>query len=271
MVSQAAVIAIVTLLILLAGVGIYVSEPALRGIPSENTLSNTSGASSSTTTCADICTMLEAIIAGQFQTSTDKSGTGGTTVTIQGLKVLYVNPESDGDWHVGVADGKVSVFITEIIPRDQAAEGQPPVGAVIEETGTPYCDTVHETEAWHGNTCWEIHPVTAWALTSQGSIPSTTIAARGLKVNITAQDPIAAGSNQTISVSVLDSDGPVKDAPVSIEVTYASGYIRDFVCTTTTDGTCSVSWVIGSNSNPGTFLIDAAVEAQHFTSSFQVT
>lgn len=111
-------------------------------------------------------TTIEQVISGRYPSGLDKQGTGGVTVEVRGLTVLYVNNESDGDWHVAVRDRNVSVFITEIIPRDQAALGRPAPGSLIDEVGVPYCDVQHENESWHGDTCWEIHPVTAWSLSA---------------------------------------------------------------------------------------------------------
>ena len=111
-------------------------------------------------------TTLESIIAGTYPTALDKNGTGGVTVTVKNLQVLYVRPQADGDWHVAVTDGTFPVFITEITPSYQSGEGMPPVGSTIDETGIVYCDTVHQTESWHGNTCWEIHPVLSWQLSA---------------------------------------------------------------------------------------------------------
>jgi len=109
---------------------------------------------------------LSEIISGAFPSATDKQGTGGVTVTVDGLTVLYVRNESDGDWHVGVTDGNYNIFITEITPAYQSALVRPVPGTVIDETGIVYCDTNHQTEAWHGNTCWEIHPVTSWHIST---------------------------------------------------------------------------------------------------------
>ncbi|HEV2227216.1 MAG TPA: hypothetical protein VGR56_10490 [Nitrososphaerales archaeon] len=111
-------------------------------------------------------TTLTAIIAGNYPTATDKNGTGGVTVTVKNLQVLYVRPEADGDWHVAVTDGTFPVFITEVTPLYQASEGMPPVGSTIDETGIAYCDTFHQAETWHGSTCWEIHPVLSWHLSA---------------------------------------------------------------------------------------------------------
>ncbi|MBI3841455.1 MAG: hypothetical protein HY297_05860 [Thaumarchaeota archaeon] len=255
---------------------------------SGNSSSSSSGASSTSGTqssesssaqttaqesCAGTCTTLSVIMTGAFPTATDKQGTGGTTVTVKGLQVLKILTESDGDWHVYVTDGQVSVFITEIIPRDQAAEGKPAIGSTIDETGTPYCDTVHQTEAWHGNTCWEIHPVTAWQLSSQTLTVTTTYTAAPLNVTISyAHNPITRGSAQTITVAVIDSDGPVVGQAVHIHVVYASGSTtKDYDCTTAADGSCSYTWIIGSTSNPGTFLVSVTVGGMQYGSSFDVT
>lgn len=84
---------------------------------------------------------------------------------VDDLKVSLVTDESDGDWHLNVTDGKVLVFITEVTPYWQVhGVERPAVGLIINEVGYPYCDTVHSTEAWHGYTCWEIHPVIKWNL-----------------------------------------------------------------------------------------------------------
>lgn len=230
------------------------------------TVSNNSG----------LVTTLEDLMAGKFPTASDKDGTGGVTVTVRNLNVLYVRTESDGDWHVGVTDGTVTIFITEITPFYQKAEGMPPVGSSIDERGVPYCDTVHETESWHDNTCWEIHPVTAWQLSSSNagaSVTKSQITGRGLNVVISYdQNPIPRGSTQTITVQVRDSDGPVHGATASIEVDYASGYTVDnFSCTTAPDGTCSISWDIGPTTTPGTFAVIVGVGGENFNSSFSVT
>jgi len=217
---------------------------------------------------------LEDLIGGKFPSGLDKRGTGGVTVTVRNLQVLYVRTESDGDWHVAVTDGQVQVFITEIIPQDQPVLGMPPVGLLIDETGVPYCDTVHETESWHGNTCWEIHPVTAWhpsSTTVTRTLVSTIKPLLGVAVSY-GLNPIPRGSIQTISVQVGDSDGAVSGSTVGIEVDYASGYTtRNFTCTTSQDGSCSISWTIGGNSNSGTFTVTITIYGEQFYSSFVVT
>ncbi len=230
----------------------------------------------STSSNSGSATTLEDLVAGKFPTASDKQGTGGVTVKVMNLLVLYVRTESDGDWHVGVTDGTVSVFITEITPPYQQSEGEPPVGSNIDETGIAYCDTVHETESWHGNTCWEIHPVTAWQLSSSG-IGSSTMKKQTANQGVSAvisygQDPIPRGSTQTINVKVRDSDGPVVGATVSVEVDYASeATVHNFTCTTLADGACSISWEIGPASTPGTFTVIAGAGGVEFNSSFSVT
>ncbi len=224
--------------------------------------------------CPNACATLEELIAGKYPSGLDKSGTGGVTVTVPNLQVLYVRTESDGDWHVAVADGQVQVFITEITPQYQSSLGEPPVGLLIDETGVPYCDTFHQTESWHGNTCWEIHPVTAWHLSSTSSTTTlnTTVQA-GLAVSVSyGQNPIPRGSTQVIIVQVNDSDGVVPGSTVEIEVDYASGYTtHNFSCTTSQNGSCSISWKIGGTSDPGVFSITATVNGERFYSSFVVT
>src|SRR2546425_2063565 len=138
---------------------------------------------------------LNDLIAGKFPTALDKAGTGGGTVTVTNLQVIYVRTESDGDWHVAVTDGGIPGFITEITPSYPAKLGQPPSGWTTEGTGIAYCDTVHESESWHGNTCWEIHPVTSWHVVGTSTMMVTTKVNGGLQASISyAQDPIPRGS-----------------------------------------------------------------------------
>jgi len=111
-----------------------------------------------------VLTTVQEIMTGKFQTAIDKIDTCGTYVTVRHLKVLRViTMADDGDWHVEVTDGKIPYFITELIPRDQKREGRPPVGALIDETGTAYND-LRADGAHHQYTTWEIHPITAWTL-----------------------------------------------------------------------------------------------------------
>ncbi len=108
-------------------------------------------------------TTLEDILSGIFKSAADKHGTNGTLVTVPNLRVLVVKGEADGDWHVAVTDVQVPVFVSEITPAEQAAGVKAPAaGDVITETGFVFWDPAHVNEAWHGNTGWEIHPVTAW-------------------------------------------------------------------------------------------------------------
>jgi hypothetical protein len=108
-------------------------------------------------------TTVREIMKARFPTAIDKEGTCGTYVTVRHLKVLDVVYMDDGDWHVEVTDGKIPIFITEVIPRDQKREGRPPVGAYIDETGTTYNDLAADGKH-HQYTTWEIHPVTAWTI-----------------------------------------------------------------------------------------------------------
>src|SRR3989449_4182203 len=216
---------------------------------------------------------LNDLIAGKFPTALDKAGTGGVTVTVTDLRVIYVRTESDGDWHVAVTDGVIPVFITEITPSYQAALRQPQSGSIIEETGIAYCDTVHERESWHGNTCWEIHPVTSWHVLGTSSMTVTTKVNGGLQASISyTQNPIPRGSVQAITIQAQDSDGAVVGAVVSVEVDYASGSTsHTFSCTTSASGSCSVTWTIGSTSTPGTFQVIVDIARAKFLSTFTVT
>ena len=112
-------------------------------------------------------TTLEEIVSGKFITSLNKFGKNGTMVFVGNLTVLETERELDGDIHVHVTNGKLKVFVTEITPYWQLrGVTAPKIGSVIEEIGTPFCDTPHEDEVWHGNTCWEIHPVIRWNYSS---------------------------------------------------------------------------------------------------------
>lgn len=218
-------------------------------------------------------TTVEAIIAGSYPSAQDKQGTGGVQVTVRGLFVLYVHNESDGDWHVAVTDGKVATFITEIIPRDQAAEGRPLPGTTIDETGTPFCDSFHQNDNWHGFTCWEIHPITAWRLSAQSLNLTTTTVLPELNVSISyASDPVAVGSNQTIYLRLSALEGAVANQVLFVHVDYASGTTKeDFTCETLSDGSCSVSWTIARDAGPGTYGVTVDVGGQDFESTFVVT
>jgi hypothetical protein len=108
-------------------------------------------------------TTLSEIISGRFRSATDKHGTNGTLVRVSGLRVVSTSLEADGDTHVIVTDGTVETFVTEITSVEKA-KGivDPRPGEVIEEIGYPFYDTAHASEAWHGNTGWEIHPIIGW-------------------------------------------------------------------------------------------------------------
>ncbi len=111
-----------------------------------------------------VITTLAEIAEGKFPSAVDKAGDGGAFVEVRNVTVLKVlSEESDGDWHVYIKDGTFPRFISEIIPRDQATLGRPPRGLPLVVRGITYCDPDHATEAWHGGTCWEIHPLTSWA------------------------------------------------------------------------------------------------------------
>jgi hypothetical protein len=70
--------------------------------------------------------------------------------------------EADGDWPVYIRAPTYDHIIAEIIPRDQMAEGQPPIGVPLVVWGITYCDVEHQYAAWHGYTCWEVHPMISW-------------------------------------------------------------------------------------------------------------
>jgi len=215
---------------------------------------------------------LSEIISGAFPSATDKQGTGGVTVTVDGLTVLYVRNESDGDWHVGVTDGNYNIFITEITPAYQADLGRPVPGTVIDETGIVYCDTNHQTEAWHGNTCWEIHPVTSWHI-STGAKPVTTDTYPGQNISASVAfgvNPIVRGSNQTISITVQDSGKAVVGIAVHLEVDYPSGTTSTFSCTTGSSGSCIVELAIPGDAITGKYGVVAATDGVESFYSFEV-
>ena len=107
-------------------------------------------------------TTLSQILTGTFRTSLDKYGANGTVVEVINVSVVQVFGALDGDWHVVVKDSNVKLFITEVLPRDQARLHSPQAGARITMIGIVYWDEAHVDEAWHGCTGWEIHPVLAW-------------------------------------------------------------------------------------------------------------
>src|SRR5712691_338190 len=266
----------IAVLVIIASAGLaflLIRSGATPGAPTSQTSMSRTTTSTFTSQTRIGTVTLSDLITGKFHTALDKAGTGGVTVTVTNLQVIYLRTESDGDWHVAVTDGVIPVFITEITPSYQAALGQPQAGSIIQETGIAYCDTVHERESWHGNTCWEIHPVTSWNVVGTSAMTVTTKVNGGLQASISyAQDPIPRGSAQAITIRAQDSDGPVVGAVVSVEVDYASGSTsHTFSCTTSASGSCSVTWTIGSTSTPGTFQVIVDLERAEFLSTFTVT
>lgn len=105
-------------------------------------------------------TTLSEVLSGKFTSASDKHGTNGTLVEVSGLTVISTKVEADGDTHIVVSDGTVNPFIAEITPVEkQAGLADPEIGSVITIIGYVYWDSAHATEAWHGNTGWEIHPI----------------------------------------------------------------------------------------------------------------
>jgi len=105
-------------------------------------------------------TSLEDILLGKFTTSLDKSGKNGTVVEVDELKVSQIMRAIDGDVHVHVTKGNITVFVTEITPYWQLhGVKSPRIGDVINITGVVFWDSDHIDEEWHGKTGWEIHPV----------------------------------------------------------------------------------------------------------------
>jgi len=113
-------------------------------------------------------TTLEQILSGRFFSSLNKLGENGTLVEVDNLRVLQVMRVIDGDVHVHVTDGNVSIFVTEITPYWQLHGVSPPkVGDFVNITGVVFCDSIHQTEEWHGKSCWEIHPIVKITSTNQ--------------------------------------------------------------------------------------------------------
>lgn len=140
-------------------VGIYA---ALLLGPARNAPSGTGGGAGGSPQAT--VTTLAAIVDGNFTSAVDKIGDGGSYVEVRDVIVFKViTEETDGDWHVYIQDPTFDQFISEIIPRDQAGEGQPPLNVPLVVWGITYCDVEHQNDSWHGYTCWEIHPLTSWA------------------------------------------------------------------------------------------------------------
>jgi hypothetical protein len=102
-------------------------------------------------------TNLRELIAGRFQSATDKKGTGGTLISISNLIIEHTRHEADGDTHLSVKDESGQGLICEITPQHPLPI--PTLGQMFTIIGIAFCDAAHETEVWHFNTCWEIHPV----------------------------------------------------------------------------------------------------------------
>ncbi|HZW84993.1 MAG TPA: hypothetical protein VFE91_03705, partial [Nitrososphaerales archaeon] len=183
---------------------------------------------------------LQQLIAGEYPSAVDKNGTLGTTVTVLGLRVLYVQNETDGDWHVAVTDGRVPVFITEITPLYQHALGRPTAGSLIDETGRAFCDVQHENESWHGSTCWEVHPITAWRISSGtegGQVSNGATPSLAVSLGV---DEMLRGTNETIVVTPLGISN-LSGLNATIVVSFPPGDSRRFSCTISPGGSCAVT------------------------------
>lgn len=109
---------------------------------------------------------------------------------------------------------------------------------------------------------------------SSGSSSTTTFATsarnttQSVSVQITyAQNPIARGNTQVVYIS---TSPVIANTQVNVTVTYASGDEKNFATLSDSFGKASVSWTIGSNSDPGTFLVLVTVDGGSYSSSFQV-
>ncbi len=216
-------------------------------------------------------TTLEDLVAGRFPTAYDRSGTGGVLVTVKGLTVISVENETDGDWHVKVTDGVLPAITTEVTPAYQTLLGRPSAGQVIDETGTAFCDVQHENESWHGTTCWEIHPITAWSLAAPGSTVHGPTMTGGLGVAVGYSSRIiTSGANQTVYVTVSNGSAPVRGARVSIAVTNSGGDSGTLSCTTDLAGTCSASLPEAADDLIDTYGVKVSVGQTVFYSAFEV-
>lgn len=87
-----------------------------------------------------------------------------------------------------------------------------------------------------------------------------------------AQNPIVRGNYQTIYVSVTSGGIAVANLGVQIYVLYASqSTTKTFQETTNSSGIANANWLIGGNSNTGTFSVTATINGLAYSSSFQVT
>ncbi len=108
---------------------------------------------------------------------------------------------------------------------------------------------------------------------SSGSSSTTTFATsenttQSVSVQITyAQNPIAPGNTQGVYIS---TSPVIANTQVNVTITYTSGYEKNFATMSDSVGKASVSWTIGSNSDPGTFHALVTVDGESYSSSFQV-
>lgn len=109
-----------------------------------------------------VATLAE-LVDGAFPSGRDKQGAGGVLVLVHDVTVRKVRDEQDGDWHLNTSDATFGPFVMEVVPRDQDAVGKPPLGVRLAVRGVPFCDRAHEDAGFHGDTCWELHPVLGWA------------------------------------------------------------------------------------------------------------
>ncbi len=221
--------------------------------------------------------------------------------------IEHISTEKDGDYHIRLAlDPEYDSMINQANAEQQHGDmvlepicqnpveqqdaisscqgfsdiiNIPPVGTHVRVTGSYVLDLEHSSWA-------EIHPVTAIEEIFQNGMVSTTIqnpinkpnstSNQTLRIDLAEHDYITRGTIQEMIVEVSDGTNPVSGASVSVHVTYASGSTtKDFSGTTDSNGEFSLSWKIGSNSTPGTFLVDIdaskdGYSSAHETFSFEV-
>ena len=113
---------------------------------------------------------------------------------------------------------------------------------------------------------------------NNGAKPSPRSNGIGLTINVNvAQDPIVRGNEQTITVTVSDSDSgdKISGANVKGDVKYVTGHREILSGTSNQDGIFRHSWRISGNANIGTFVVHVDVTADGSKSgskerSFQV-
>ena len=111
---------------------------------------------------------------------------------------------------------------------------------------------------------------TSSSLTTQSSSTSSSSSQYSVTISY-AQNPIVRGNYQTIYVSVISGGNPVANLGVQIYVVYASqSTTKTFQAMTNSSGIADANWLIGGNSNPGTFSVTATIQGQTYNSSFQV-